>query len=348
MIIKMKKTNVSVILPTYQNSNRVKKCITLLLKSKGLNKLFGLELVVIDDTPDSSVKKVIDNFSDSIDVKYIKPKKNVGIAKARDIGIRNSKYGLIINLDSDIDIEKNTIILTINALKEHKTAAMVSGNVYWKQGNKIYELDRPRKHDRRLKIGKTTYIEMLHGRYTAFYKQAFLNVRGYDSKLFAMQGEGVDLSIKFWRNGYPLVHDNKIKVYHNREGKVKKGSFLYHGWNAGRNSKMFYSILTLIYKYNATNIDISKSNWAKTLNLESKINFGKSSEFTIISSLARILDKISRSYRLIEKSRRIIPNVYDFKPYDIFSEKKLFRDCVRTAEKRLSRFYSKVFLLNLF
>jgi len=65
-------------------------------------------------------------------------------------------------------------------------------------------------------------------------------------------------------------------------------------------------------------------------------------------STARTVDEISKRYKLIESSRRIIPNVYDFKPYDIFSEKKLFRDCVRTAEKRLSRFYSKVFLLNLF
>ena len=339
----MKITNASVILPTYFNNNRVKRCISLILKSKGLDKKFKLEIVVIDDTPNNSVKKVISAFSDKVNIRYIKPKRNVGIAEARNIGVKNASYELIINIDTDIEVFENTLLSTINALKKHKTAAMVSGNVYWKQGNKVYEIDRPRKHDRRVKLGKTTYIEMLHGRYSAFYRQAFLNVNGYDSKLFAMQGEGVDLSIKFWRNGYPLIFNRKIKVYHIREGKVKKGSYLYHGWTKERTSKMFFSILTLIYKYNAFDKDCP--NWAKTIHLESKRNFGKASEYDIISSLARILDKISKDFKAIEKSSKNIPNVYDFKPYDVFSEKALFRDCIKNAKKRVSSFYDKVFII---
>ena len=337
----MKITNASIILPTYANSIQVKKCINLILKSKGLNKKFEIEIVVIDDSPNNSVRKVVSTFSKKSDIKYIRPNENVGIAEARNIGVKNANHEIIINIDTDIEVLENTILLTINSLKMHKSAAMVGGNVYWKQGNVVSEMDRPRKHDRRINLGKTTYIEMLHGRYTAFYKSAFLSVNGYDSKLFGMQGEGVDLSIKFWRNGYPLVYDNKIKVHHVREGKVKKDSYLYHGWNKERTSKMFFSILVLIYKYNA--LDKEYSNWAKTINLESEKNFGKSSEFDIIASYARILDKISKSYNLIEKSRKNIPNVYDFKPYDVFSDKKMFIDCVKKSEKRMNRFYLKVF-----
>lgn len=49
----------------------------------------------------------------------------------------------------------------------------------------------------------------------------------------------------------------------------------------------------------------------------------------------RIEFKISKSYSLIERSREKIPKVYDFKPYDVFSDKKLFLKCINKATKRL-------------
>jgi GT2 family glycosyltransferase len=174
----------------------------------------------------------------------------------------------------------------------------------------------------------------MHGRYVAFRRQAFRKAGGYDAELFPMQGEGPDLSIRFWRAGYPIVFNGKIKVHHMsgyRKGDRVKSPFLYHGWNMRRTALMFRSILLYFYKYGC--LDPGKSNWMKTIALESEKNFGDRTGYVILSSLSTALDWIGENWKKIESSRMKIPKRYDFKPYDVFTDRHLFMKCVRAAGK---------------
>jgi GT2 family glycosyltransferase len=324
----------SIVIPCYKRPGQVSRCLKLLLGSTGLDRQFKMEIILVDDSPDDKIKRLVKKLATKkpacVSFKYKKPSINAGIAAARNIGVSLASNEIIIATDSDIEVEKETVLETIRTFEKHKTGAMVSGNVYWLGGAVDGKLDRPRRHDRRIKVGKTTYIEMLHGRYVAFLKKAFEKVGGYDAELFPMQGEGPDLSISFWRAGYPLVYNPKIKVHH-LSGYAKKekikSPYLYHGWNMRRTALMFRSILLYFYKYGC--LEPRKSNWMKTIALESARNFGEISEYVILSSLSSTLDWISENRKKIERSKGKIPKKYDFKPYDVFTDRKLLMKCVK-------------------
>ncbi len=331
----MKKKGISVVIPCYRKSSQVSKCIGLLMKSNGLGKQFSLEVILVDDSPDTGVKKVAEKLSKmkrpDVSLKYRKPAKDAGIARARNIGVSMSSNNVIIALDTDILVEKNTVLETLKTFQT-TNAGLVTGNVYWKGGPVDGNLDRPRKHDRRVRVGRTEYIEMTHGRYIAFIKNAFKRVGGYDDALFPMQGEGPDLSIRFWRAGYPIVFNRKIKVHHvsgYKKGDRMKSPFLYHGWSPKRTALMFRSIMLYFFKYGF--LDPQKSNWMKTIALESEKNFGEKTGYVILSSLSTTLEWIAENKKAIESSRKKIPKKYDFKPYDVFTDRKLFMKCVKKS-----------------
>ncbi len=333
-----KPTGISVVIPTYNRPGQVSRCIMLLQGSVGLGERFVLEVVVVDDSPSDRVKRRVERLASKgtpgIAFKYIRPRKNAGIPHARNMGVKAASHGIIIATDSDIEVEKDTIINTLKTFEDSPEAAMVSGRVFWLGGAVDGKLDRPRKHDRRVRVGRTTYIEMLHGRYVAFRRQAFMSVGGYDGDLFPYQGEGPDLSIRFWRAGYPIVYNQSIKAHH-LSGYAKrekiKSPYLYHGWNLHRTALMFRSMLLYFYKYGG--LDPMKSNWRKTISLESEKNFGDKSEYIILSSLSGTLDWIAANWKAIEGSRKKVPRKYDFKPYDVFSDRGLFMRCIKAAKK---------------
>jgi len=119
----MKKTNISVIIPTLGNPARVRTCINLILNNNGLNRLFKLEIVIIDNSSNNGVKRAISSLLGDWDINLIRPKKNLGIAESRNVGIRKAKYDLIIAIDSDIEVLPNTILSIINTFKRNKTFA---------------------------------------------------------------------------------------------------------------------------------------------------------------------------------------------------------------------------------
>ncbi|UCD02831.1 MAG: glycosyltransferase [Candidatus Aenigmatarchaeota archaeon] len=333
-----KSVGISVVVPCYMKARQVQRCVNSLLASRGLGKNFSLEIVVVDDSPDSSVQNEIKSLSaiapKGVTYKYNKPKRNAGIAESRNIGVSLSKNEIVIALDSDILAESDAVLEILNTFMRVRTASMVMGNIYWKGGAMEGKLDRPRKHDRRIRIDGVEYLEMTHGRCIAFRRSAFLEAGGYDSVLFPMQGEGPDLSIRFWRAGHPIVYNPKIRVYHisGFMGKQKPTSpYLYHRWDGERTALMFRSIVLYFYKYGQ--LDADKSNWMKTIALESDKNFGKKTGYLILSSLAGELHWIANNGSKIEDSRKKVPNKYNFKPYDVFTDRKLLLECIKAAGK---------------
>ena len=68
-MVKLKKLpGISAVIPNYKKPGQVNSCINLLMKSKGLGKKFSLEIVIVDDSPDNKIKKLVDKFSKNANV----------------------------------------------------------------------------------------------------------------------------------------------------------------------------------------------------------------------------------------------------------------------------------------
>jgi len=314
--------NVSIILPCYNRVGQTIQTINLILNSNGLNKSFSLEIIVSDSSPDNKLQLAIkERFGDKI--KYIKPDRP-GIAANKNIGAQSCLNPIIIFCDSDIEVEPNTILNTIKALEQNKNIGGLGGQVIWKNGEKNGTLDRPRREDRTITIDNTTYIEALYSRYFATYKKVFLCVGGYDEKVFNMRGEGADLSIRYWRSGFPLGYDSAIITHHvfDTEGGIIRG-VLHPEWGIAKD------LLLLAYKYDLSSDDKNFINSVKS-NFE---KFPKDGYFQIIEGIKNNLQFIIDKKSVIDEQKKNMKPRYSFKFLEIFSDQELFNDCISKAKQ---------------
>lgn len=322
--------NISIVIPCYDRVSQTVKTISLLFVSKGLGKDFDLEIIVSDSSPDEDLKTELKNkFGNRII--YTRPTKP-GIASNKNQGAKIAKNPILIFCDSDMEVEENTILNTINALKKHQTAAAIGGQVIWRTGPKDGQLDRPRKEDQMLTIDGTTYIEAIYSRYMATYRQVFLEVGGYDEEVFNMRGEGSDLSIRYWRAGYPLVYDPTIVVHHvhETEGGIIRG-VSHPEWGIAKD------LLLLAYKYDINDksknfIDTVKANFEK---------LGGESYYRIIEGIKENLEFITQVRPIIDQQKKQMKAAYDFKFLEIFSQNKLFDQCIAQATNKLLKIREK-------
>lgn len=307
---------VSVVIPCYKRIKQTKKTITLLFQSQGWGKEFKAQIIVADSTPNDSLKKALLPLFPKI--KYLHPKKK-GISSNKNAGAKVAKGDILIFCDSDIEVEKNTLLNTLFAFKNHPKAAMIMGKVIWRGGEKDGQVDRPSIDDRILKYKDTAFIEVIYGRFMATYKKIFWKVGGFDEELFNMRGEGSDLSIRYWRSGFPLVFEPKIKVHHVFGAPEAITRNIPHPERGP-----IRDLIILGFKYGLFG---KEGNFAKTLDWL-KRRFGSSDKYVIIESVVNLLPYFSKNWQKIKKSREKVPKKYDFKFLEVFSQEKLFRKCV--------------------
>lgn len=99
---------VTVIVPTYNTSKYIKKCIDSILNQTFKN----IELIVIDDGSTDNTKDIIKKIDDKR-LKYIY-KENGGVSSARNLGIDLSTGNYIMFVDSDDYIDKDFIEVVHN------------------------------------------------------------------------------------------------------------------------------------------------------------------------------------------------------------------------------------------
>lgn len=325
----------SVVIATYKRPKETSYCLELLSKSQFLGDKFDLEVMVVDSSPDDLTEKVIKDFKEKFDLNYIKLRHQTLPGKARNIAISKAKYEIIIILDSDIEVKPETIWCMIEYLKNHPGVARMTGKSIFTSGSQKGRVDRPTKWDRKITQKDTVLIEGIYGRYEAFYKSAFLKVGGYDL-IFGACGEGTDLSIRFWRAGFPLGIDEKIISLHNTAApeSLRRVDF-------DRITTMYRSLFLVAYKYNVGDTALSP-NFIKS-SQERYAAYGNTIEFHSIVSVAHSIEWFKDHYQEVQKSKKSIPLEYDFKPFDIFSHKKFLTHCLEHAEERIKSYYQTAF-----
>lgn len=109
---------VSIIIPTYKRPTTLKRAINSCLNQSYNN----IEVIVVDDNNEDSeyreiTEKLMKEYEDNNKVIYLKHKKNMNGATARNTGIRHAKGDYITFLDDDDVLLKDKIRLQVKKLK---------------------------------------------------------------------------------------------------------------------------------------------------------------------------------------------------------------------------------------
>ena len=317
---------ISVIIPAFKRIEQTGKTIDLLIKSRGNGSEYELEVVVADSTSDRSLEEALQHAFPTI--VYTRPKKS-GIAANKNQGARVATANILIFCDSDMDVEPDTLSNTLRCLKSHQTGAIVGGQVIWKGGPRDGQQDRPRPEDRRKHVETTTYIEALYSRFVATYKDVFWQVGGYDEDVFNLRGEGADLSIRYWRAGFPLVYHESILVHHVHDAPQSAALRVRHPeWGVAKD------LLLLGYKYGM--FDAEYDNFKDTIvaNFQS---LGEESSYRLLEGIGKQFDFITEVKEALDTFRRQDSPRYDFKFLEVFSDVPLFSACITTAAERIQQ-----------
>lgn len=315
----------SVIVPTYKRIDQTITTIHLLMGSAGINKDFTLEIIVSDSTPDSTLEDAVKKeFQDNII--YTKPS-HEGIAANKNQGAKVASHDILIFCDSDMEVEKDTVWNTLKSLQDNPSAAAVGGNVIWKGGPQDGTYDRPRSEDRMVTIEGTTFIEALYSRYIAMYKNVFETVGGYDEAVFNMRGEGSDLSIRLWREGFPLTFDKSITVHHvhNVEGGIIR-NVPHPEYGIAKD------VLLLGYKYDM--FEDGHENFEKNIG-SNFTQFGETGYARVVQGIGMYYDFIVKVKPILDEQKKSMKPIYPFKFAEIFTDQALFNTCINAAKGRL-------------
>ncbi len=322
---------VSVIIPAYKRVDQTIRTIELVRASDGMGSIYDIELIVSDATPDDSLKKAIDAACGQ-SVRYTKPERP-GIAANKNHAAKAATHPILIFCDSDMEVEPGTIRAAVGALKTHETAAAAGGRVVWRGGPQDGQNDRPRPEDRLQTVGSTTYTEAIYSRFMITYADVFWEVGGYDEAVFTMRGEGSDLSIRYWRQGYPLVYDASIVTHHVYDAPDAAAVRTDH-----TNEGIARDLMLLMHKYGMTGGDYS--NFNRTI----KANFGDHADVHFLTTFPGVQQALEQANASIAAFRQNEKPRFDFTCVEVFSDQQMFTRCINDAGERLKQVRGKVFV----
>ena len=131
---------VSVIIPYFKDEKNISKSIASVLNQNYKN----IEIIIIDDENSKNSKKILNKLKHK-KIKILYTKKNLGVAKARNLGIKRSKGKFIAFLDSDDRWKKNKIYYQLKIIKKYNVDFCFTAYEAVKQNKIIYKVGVPQK-----------------------------------------------------------------------------------------------------------------------------------------------------------------------------------------------------------
>jgi glycosyltransferase involved in cell wall biosynthesis len=130
MIENKNKLKISVIIPTYNRTKELRDALYSVLKQT----ISAEEVIIVDDSDDDRIKKLISElktiFKDKhISLKYIRNKREKSLAIARNIGIENSVGDIILFLDDDVVLDEKYSEEILKVYEEYPAAFGVQGHI---------------------------------------------------------------------------------------------------------------------------------------------------------------------------------------------------------------------------
>ena len=192
---------ISVIIPTYNSINTIEECL-LSLQNNFLDK----EVIVVDSYSTDGTLEVCEKFG----VKIIKTHER-GIAKARNIGIKNANGDYILFIDSDAAAEIHWVQKLLNGFNIDEKIVCVGGAVL----NSNNSIVGKASHLLEFRGFDSKKIRIVRGVPTVnacYKKEIFSEVGLFDENLGT--GEDVDINWRIIKKGFKILYAPDAIVWH--------------------------------------------------------------------------------------------------------------------------------------
>ena len=199
---------VSVIVPVFNDSERLQKCLEALENQTYPQDLY--EVIVVDNGSDESVEELVNQFPQA----FLTYESKRGSYAARNQGISISRGELLAFTDSDCIPAQNWLEMGVKQLKSTSNCGLVGGKIeiFFKDPHNPTAAEI---YDAATNLQQKKYIEEYKYGATAnlfTWKKLFADVGYFDSNLKS-GGDG-EWGVRVYSRGYLLVYGEEVCIAH--------------------------------------------------------------------------------------------------------------------------------------
>jgi glycosyltransferase involved in cell wall biosynthesis len=197
---------ISIIIPMHNSERTIQKCLQAVFASN----FRDFEVIAVDDASADNTLKIVKKFP----CKVICLKNNSGPAAARNIGAKTAKGEILLFLDADAVLKKDTLQRIVEDLKG-KNLDAVGGLISAPQKSAKLTTFYKNAHHHYFQIKLPEEINVLSGVLFAIRKEAFRKVKGFREDF--KEAEDIELSQRLLENGFKIQLDKNLEVEHMQE-----------------------------------------------------------------------------------------------------------------------------------
>lgn len=208
----------------FSNFNGGKEPINCLNSIRRLNyPQSSLEVIVIDNhSTDGSYQAIKNSFSFA---KVLRQKKNLGFAKAINLGVKIAKGDFIFITNDDIIFEKNSLkTLTDFALKHND--CIIGGKQVHSQTKKFIAGGRKFSlwtgMQTNIKTRSPVICDQVDGCAMLIPRKVIKDIGLFDERFFPVYGEDLDFCLRVKKAGFKVIYLPKAIFYHKLSQSVSK------------------------------------------------------------------------------------------------------------------------------
>lgn len=229
----------SIIIVNFNTSNLLRKCLNKVYKSLSFGKIEKeSEVIIIDNaSSDDSISMVQNNFPK---VAIISNEKNLGFSVANNQGIRKSSGKYILLLNSDTEVEKDTLVNLLHKIKSEESIGVVGGKLLNPDGSiqpsagffpnlsKVFfwmffiddvpylnKLLRPYHMENKSFYAKEHSVDWVTGACFIFSREIIEKAGLLDENIF-MYGEELEWCFRIKKSGLNIVYTPAANILHHK------------------------------------------------------------------------------------------------------------------------------------
>jgi GT2 family glycosyltransferase len=218
----MKKNGISVIIPTWNGWHLLKNNLPYLLDALR-RKRYKHEVIVVDDgSTDGTSLNINKEFPK---VRVIRFETNKGFVYACNEGIMKSRCDIVYLLNNDVIVEKDFIDNLLPHFKNDNVFAVTSSEWDKTHFTSIihyrYGIFSPRYVEIK-NLDRAIPSLFASGGHSAFDKEKFLALGGFDALYYPFYWEDIDISYRAWKHGWEILYEPKSRIRHQHRSTIAR------------------------------------------------------------------------------------------------------------------------------
>jgi GT2 family glycosyltransferase/glycosyltransferase involved in cell wall biosynthesis len=219
----------SIIIPNWNGRELLEQCLPSVVEAVRSDG-WDHEIIVVDNhSTDDSVRFLKANYPE---VKVLELDRNRGFAGGCNAGAAASQNEIIVFLNNDMIVDRGFLRPLLDGFSDERVFAVSSQIYFWDAEKRREETGQTRGffklgflqvvHDEPGDADRTRPVFYAGGGSSAFDRDKFLALGGFDELFQPFYWEDTDVSYRAWKRGWKVLYEPRSVVHHKHRGTIGK------------------------------------------------------------------------------------------------------------------------------